>query len=262
MNAVTGLSATGFDLRLLAAASTLALVSVRFLGLFLSMPLLSFRAFPLSLRVAPVLLLSVVVAPLVALPDMAEIGMLTVLGELAIGLVCGFSLRLAMLAVDFLSESLAMHSGFSFAQSIAPDAALPSTVLGELLGMAVVAVLFIGDVHLLFIERIATSFAAVPFGAWPMGWNMPALLALMASAFSIGLVMSVGSFALYLFTNFMLGLINRISPQLNLMSVGFSISAPLALVVVALVALQLPVLTELISSAALTFVDRGLLHAR
>ena len=84
----------------------------------------------------------------------------------------------------------------------------------------------------------------------------------MASAFSIGLVMSVGSFALYLFTNFMLGLINRISPQLNLMSVGFSISAPLALVVVALVALQLPVLTELISSAALTFVDRGLLHAR
>jgi flagellar biosynthesis protein FliR len=74
--------------------------------------------------------------------------------------------------------------------------------------------------------------------------------------------MSVGSFALYLFTNFMLGLINRISPQLNLMSVGFSISAPLALVVVALVALQLPVLTELISSAALTFVDRGLLDAR
>jgi flagellar biosynthesis protein FliR len=60
----------------------------------------------------------------------------------------------------------------------------------------------------------------------------------------------------------MLGLINRISPQLNLMSVGFSISAPLALVVVALVALQLPVLTELISSAALTFVDRGLLDAR
>jgi flagellar biosynthetic protein FliR len=128
--------------------------------------------------------------------------------------------------------------------------------------MAVVAVLFIADVHLLFIERIATSFAAVPFGAWPVGWNMPALLALMASAFSIGLVMSCGSFALYLFTNFMLGLINRISPQLNLMSVGFSISAPLALVVVALVALQLPVLTELISSAALTFVDRGLLHAR
>jgi flagellar biosynthesis protein FliR len=60
----------------------------------------------------------------------------------------------------------------------------------------------------------------------------------------------------------MLGLINRISPQLNLMSVGFSISAPLALLVVALVALQLPVLTELISSAAINFVDRGLLRAR
>ena len=262
MNAVNGLSAAGFDLRLLAMASSLALVSVRFLGLFLALPLLSFRAYPLSLRIAPVLLLSVGVAPLVELPMMTEIGMLTVGSELAIGLICGLSLRLAMLAVDFLAESLSMHAGFSFAQTIAPESALPSTVLGELLGMGVMAVLFIGDVHLLFIDRIASSFAAVPFGAWPAGWNLPALLALMANAFSIGLVMSCGSFALYLFTNFMLGLINRISPQLNLMSVGFSISAPLALVVVALVALQLPVLTELISSAALGFVDRGLQHAR
>ena len=60
----------------------------------------------------------------------------------------------------------------------------------------------------------------------------------------------------------MLGLINRISPQLNLMSVGFSISAPLALVVLALLALQLPAIAELIAQQALGFVDLGLAGAR
>ncbi len=259
------MSAVDFDLRLIeSAAAAMALVSVRFLGLFLALPLLSFRAFPLALRIAPVLLLTLAVAPS-ALPSpsqLQQLGLLTVGSELAIGVVCGLALRLAMLAVDFLAESVSMHAGFSFAQTVAPETALPSTMLGELLGMALLATLFATDVHLLFIERIANSFAAVPFGAWPAGWDLPAVLGLMASAFSIGLVLSCGSFVLYLFTNFMLAVITRISPQLNLMSVGFSISAPLALLVVALVALQLPALAELIASAALNFVDRGLTNAR
>jgi len=164
--------------------------------------------------------------------------------------------------VDYLAESLSMHAGFSFAQTVAPDAALPSTVIGELLGMSVLASLFLADVHLLFIERLAFSFISVPFGTWPSAWDAAAVLELMATAFSIGLVMSCGSFALYLFANFTLGMINRISPQLNLMSVGFSVTAPLALVVIALVTLQLPVLSEIIAAAALKFVDQGFLYAR
>ena len=261
---MNGISASGFDLSLMALGATAALASVRFLGLFLALPLLSFRAFPLSLRIAPVLLLTLAAAPRLTLTavELQGLGLLAVVSELAIGLVAGLALRLAMLSVDFVVEALSMHAGFSFGQTIAPESALPSTALGELLGMSVLAVFFVGDLHLLFIERIADSFAVVPFGAWPAGWQLPALLSLVSGAFSVGLVMSCGSFALYLFTNAMLGLVNRISPQLNLMSVGFSISAPLALVVLALLALQLPVLTELISNSALEFVDLGLRHAR
>ena len=254
------MNAASFDLSLLSTASTLMLASVRFLGLFLALPLLAFRSFPMSLRIAPVLLLALVAAPQVELSaaQLKDLGPLSVASELAIGIVAGLSLRLAMLAVDFVAEALSMHAGFSFSQTVAPESALPSTVLGELLGMSVLAVLFAGDVHLLFIERIAESFAVVPFGAWPSGWNLPGVLGLMGRAFSVGLVLSCGSFALYLFTNTMLGMINRISPQLNLMSVGFSISAPLALVVMALLAFQLPVLSDLITNSALEFVDLGL----
>ena len=192
----------------------------------------------------------------------AQQGRLVVAVELGNGVVMGLPLRLAMLAVDFHAESLSMHAGFSFAQTVAPDAALPSTVIGELLGMSVLASLFLADVHLLFIERLGQSLVAVPLGTWPSAWDATAVLGLMGTAFSIGLVMSCGSFALYLFANFTLGMINRISPQLNLMSVGFSVTAPLALVVIALVVLQLPVLAEIIASAALRFVDQGLLNAR
>ena len=43
-----------FDLRMIEVFGTAAaLVSVRFLGLFLALPMLSFRSFPISLRIAP-----------------------------------------------------------------------------------------------------------------------------------------------------------------------------------------------------------------
>jgi len=258
------MTADGLNLLLMGTVASWTLVSVRFLGLFLALPMLGFRAYPLALRMAPVLALTWLVAPQVALTpaQVAQVGMLMVGSELAIGLVAGLALRLAMLAVDYTAEVLAMLAGFSFGQTVAPDSALPSTVLGELLAMSVLAVLFAADVHLLFIERIAQSFASVPLGSWPTGWSASALLALVSGALQVGLVMSCASFGIYLFNNFMLGLINRISPQLNLMSVGFSISAPLALVVLALLVFQLPAIAELIAQQALAFVDLGLAGAR
>lgn len=250
------MNATGLDAALLNLAATHLLASVRFLGLFLSLPLLSFRGLPLSLRVGPVLVLALVAAPPSGAPVTADL--LCVGSELAIGLLMGWSLRLAMLSVDLTTEALSMHSGFSFAQIVAPEAALPSTALGELLGMGLLAILFVSDLHLVFIERLAASMSRVPLGSWPSGWTLPGLLTLITSAFSTGLVLSCGSFALYLFSNTMLGLISRVSPQLNLMAVGFSISAPLAVLVMLMLVLQLPALSEAIATAALAFVGQGL----
>ena len=60
----------------------------------------------------------------------------------------------------------------------------------------------------------------------------------------------------------MLGLLNRSSPQLRLVTACLSLSAPLALVVLALLALQLPAIAELIVQQALGFVDLGLAGPR
>jgi flagellar biosynthetic protein FliR len=250
------MSPNALDAALLDLAATHLLASVRLLGLFLSLPLLSFRALPLSLRVGPVLILALVAAPPSGAPVNADL--LCVGSELAIGLVMGWSLRLAMLAVDLTTEALSMHSGFSFAQTVSPQAALPSTALGEFLGMGLLATLFVSDLHLIFIERLATSMSYVPLGTWPSGWKLQGLVTLITSAFSMGLVLSCGSFALYLFSNTMLGLIGRISPQLNLMAVGFSINAPLAALVMLMLVLQLPALSDAIATAALAFVGQGL----
>lgn len=254
-----------FDLRLVQQAATaLALVGARLLGLFLTLPLLSMNAWPLRLRITPVLALTLALTP-TALPtpeQAAHIGWLGVAAELGLGAIAGLALRVAMLAVDFMVEALSMHAGFSFAQTVAPDVAMPSTALGQLVGMAMIALLFAGDVHLLFIERIARSLATVPFGAWPAGFTPVALLQLLTQSFALGLLMSCAGIAVYLLMNVMLGMLNRISPQLNLMSVGFSISVPLALLVLALVAGRLPLLAETLVARALAFVDAGFAGAR
>jgi flagellar biosynthesis protein FliR len=256
-----GLVIAGSDLEGIAAA--LALVAVRFLGLFLALPMFALRGLPMSLRVAPVLAIAFALWPEVlrAMPAVTP-GPLAVITEFAIGATFGLSLRVAMLAIDVIAESLGIHTGLAFGQTISPDSVLPSTALGEFIGVGLLAVLFAMDAHLLFVQAVADSFRALPPGAPPPGQLFEAFLQLLVSGFSIGVVVASGSFALYLMVNFVLGAINRISPQLNLMTVGFSANAPLALVVLALLAMQMPVLGSTVLQAALDFLDAGGLRVR
>ena len=256
-----GLTIAGSELEKIAAA--LALVSVRFLGLFLALPMFALRGFPMSLRVAPVLAIAIALWPEV-LKTMPEVvpGPLTAMTEFAIGAIFGLSLRVAMLAIDVIAESLGIHTGLSFGQTISPDSVLPSTALGEFIGVGLLATLFAMDAHLLFVQAVADSFRHLPPGAFPTEGLLEAFLHLLSSSFSIGIVVASGSFALYIMVNFVLGAINRISPQLNLMTVGFSANSPLALVILALLALQMPNLGAAVLQAALDFLDAGGLRVR
>ncbi len=256
-----GLEFVAADLEGLALA--LALVSTRFLGLFIVLPLFALRGLPMSLRTAPVLAIAFAVWPQVldAMPAVAP-NPLTVASEFAIGAIFGLSLRVAMLVIDVVAESLGIHTGLSFGQTISPDSVLPSTALGEFIGVGLLCTLFAMDAHLLFIEAVADSFSLLPPGALPAAGLPMAFVKLVTSGFSIGVVVASGSFALYLAVNLVLGAVNRISPQLNLMTVGFSANAPLALIILALLTLQMPELASAVLQVALTFLQDSGLRAR
>ena len=215
------------------------LVSVRLFGSFLSMPLFALRAVPLRIRLGLALVLAWVLLPTLSQDsavrfNINDLTWLSVAKELLLGVAAGWLVRVGLTAFDFLAEVLSMQAGLSFAASFNQDSALASGLTGELLGLLAIALAFALNIHLVFLDFLLSSFKLVPLGNWPTNLDWPAVLPLIVQAFALGAVFAMPAFAIYFLFNTTQGILARVSPQMNLFSVGFAIMVPLAFVVIAL----------------------------
>jgi flagellar biosynthetic protein FliR len=214
------------------------LMSIRILGVFLAMPLFAFKALNMRLRVVVSLLLAYFV--LISMPAVSQnvvvqdFSLLAVLSELGIGLVCGWVMRVGLISIDMLAEALSMQAGLSFAATFTHDPALASGLIGELLGMIALALAFALNVHLIFLEVMLQSFTLVPVGQWFETLSLDAVLKLLAQTFALGIVVAVPTFVVYYMFNMTQAILARVSPQMNLFSVGFAMMVPLAFAIIAL----------------------------
>ena len=231
-------------------AELLMLVSMRVLGFFLVVPLFAFRANPLRVRVLLSLVIALGLMPLVSMQRIPTVsfapGYLLSFIELAIGMAGGMIVRLGFMAIDVLAEVLSMQSGLSFAVSYARDPALSSGLMAEFLGLLSLALAFVLNIHLLMLDILLGSFKLLPFGVWPTAWHMDALIALVQDTFVLGLVLSLPAIAVYWLFNMTQSVLARVSPQMNLFSIGFSVMIPISFVVIAF---MLPQFSDIIVRA-------------
>jgi flagellar biosynthetic protein FliR len=223
------------------------LISLRIFGLLVSAPMFAFRSMPMRLRVLLAVVIGLSLSPMIK-PDPAILSGTTVTffvaaTELAIGLMAGYVIRLGLMAFDVLSETLSMLAGFSFASTVGRDPNISSGLIGELLLLTAVALAFALNIHLVLFEIVLTSFKAVPFGTWPSAWDAQAIVALVVKAFQFGMVISMPGIIVYLVFNMLQAILGRTSPQLNLFSVGFAVSVPIAFL---LIIILLPDMTAIV----------------
>ncbi len=226
------------------------LISVRLLGCFMAMPLFAFRSAPMRLRVLLALVIAFALVPMVqsdlpAMENMAP-GYAMVFVEFAVGLSSGWMVRVGLSAVDMLADILSQQSGLSFAATLQQDTNLASGLVGEFLGLLAIALAFTMNVHLVMLELLVNSFKVLPLGTWPSAWSWPAILSLVQDAFVLGLVLALPAIVIYFLFNMTQAILARVSPQMNLFSVGFAIMIPVAFVVIVLL---LPSFAELVEAA-------------
>lgn len=231
-------------------ATVLMLVSLRILGFFLAMPLFAFRALPIRFRVVLSLVLALGLAPLVTPQSLTATslapGFMLSFIELAIGLASGFMVRMGLMAIDLLAELLSMQSGLSFATTFTRDPTLASGLMGEFLGLLALALAFVMNIHLLILDILLSSFRVLPFGVWPTAWGTDAWVMLLQDAFVLGVILSLPAITVYGLFNMTQSILARVSPQMNLFSIGFSVMIPLAFVVIGF---MLPAFPEIIQRA-------------
>ncbi len=216
-------------------------------ALFLASPVFGARTVPVRIR----LILAVVVTMLIqpTLPYLTEIepfsalGMLTILQQLAVGLVMGLVLQIMFATLVMAGQVMATTMGLGFASSVDPQNGIQVTMLGQL--YLIIATLFFLaiDGHLMLLKLLADSFVAIPIGSEMIStqvfWSVALFSSQMfVSAVLIALPVTIG----VLLVNLGFGVMTRAAPQLNIFAVGFP-TTMLAGFVLSL--LTLPVLSPL-----------------
>jgi flagellar biosynthesis protein FliR len=221
------ISVTSAQLNLWLAAFVFPLARV--LGLMATAPVFGNAAIPRRIRLALGLAIAFAIAP--ALPAMPAIpagsweGLIILAQQVLIGVLMGFTLRVAFVAIDVAGELVGLQMGLSFAVFYDPQTSAQTPVLAEFLSLLTTLIFLAMNGHLLTISVLAESFELLPVAGAPISMNSSeALLRWSATMFSTGVLLSLPMVAALLIANIAMGVLSRVAPQLNLFAVGFPVT--------------------------------------
>lgn len=218
----------------------LALVLMRISGLFLTAPVFGSRMIPVKIRIAMALALSFMVVPMVDASSLGRIGFAEGLVgascELAIGAAMGLSLSIVLGLAELAGFLVGQQAGLALGQVVDPTQNAQASVIGQVYTIVVtVLFLLVGGLRAAILALLET-YRVIPLLSYRPGESVVLLLveSLAASAM-VGFRLAAPVMIALLLVLIGLSVLSRTMPQLNILSVGFSLKVLLALGAVALV---------------------------
>lgn len=222
-----------------------ALVWVRFLGLVATMPFLLGKPVPVPARVAFAALLAVshtawllpAVRPLIT-ENMLTLSLLFA-KEAIFGIAMGTMIGLVFHIFESAGNMIDNQRGTAIARVLIPElGSMESQTAQFLFSLATVTYLALGGHHLFF-QTVANSFEWLPVLVMPHiapGWQpfLSHFAGMTANLLSASFAISAPVIIAILLADIILGIANRISPQMNVYELGFNIKGVIGVIVLTL----------------------------
>ena len=220
------------------------------IGAFLMvMPVVGGSFVPVRVRLLLALALTIVITPLVPNTEYPEVlsvaGLVTMIQEIGIGVVMGFSVQLVFDAIALGGQVIGMSMGLGFAVFLDRARGVSIPVLGQLFLMLAMLVFLAIDGHLALIQLLARSFTAWPIAAGSL--TLPVLTEVLVwtgQLFVLAMKIALPAVTALLVVNLSFGVMSRAAPTLNLFAVGFPVAMLLGF---AVIFLNMGVLVENVS---------------
>ena len=199
---------------------------IRILAMLATAPVFDNRTIQRRTRVGLAALIAILMMPLLPAPPVLNSAQAipVLLQQILIGVSRGFSMRLVFAAFEMAGDLLGLQMGLAFAQFIDPARGGQTPLIGSFLGVLASLVFLVIDGHLLVIAAVVQSFELIPISA-DLSVVNPQNIAMAGSImFMLALQISLPVLAAVLISNIVLGILARAAPQLNVMSIGFSIT--------------------------------------
>ena len=202
---------------------------VRMLALISTAPIFSEATMPRSAKIGLAALLAIVITPTLgpmpSVPLVSVGGFWILIQQVLIGAAMGFSMRMVFTMVQAAGEYAGLQMGLSFAVFFDPSSGGNTMVLSRLLNVMAILIFLAVDGHLMLVMTLAESFHTLPIADTPLaasGWFL--LVSAGSHIFSDGLMLALPLIAILLTLNLAMGILNRVSPQFSIFSVGFPVT--------------------------------------
>src|SRR5215212_3233765 len=201
-------------------ATAFMLTFARVGTLVMLMPGIGEQMIPPRARLSLALLLTLVLFPLTRTllpsggPPASVIGVL--IGEIAVGLVLGLSVRMVVAALQTAGNIVAQQLGLAFAMSVDPAMGGQQAAIGNFLTLLGITLIFAADLHHLALMAIRDSYAFMPPAGVPEVGDA-GMLAIKAVGRGFALAVQIAApFIVFgILFNLGLGVLSRLMPQLQ-----------------------------------------------
>lgn len=201
---------------------------VRMLAFIHFAPIFDNPSLSVRIRIILALALAIIITPMINAPvpeGLLTMRMLLLTAEQIIwGLLFGLMMQFVFLALQLAGQILSFNMGMSMAVMNDPASGASTTVLSEFIYIYAALLFFAMDGHLLLVSVLYKGFLYWPIGnalnpqtlrsvALAFGWVLSAATLLALPTTFIMLIVQMG-----------FGFLNRVSPALNLFSLGFPVN--------------------------------------
>lgn len=192
-------------------------------------PLLDNRAFTRKAKIGLALLLSIVMTPMLAhnvvLRELMSVSSLILTGEQILwGFLFGQMLWWTFWALQAAGNVLSMNMGLGMAVMNDPGSGNSTMVISQIIQVWAALLFFSMDGHLLLLTILYSGFSYWPIGQAINEISLRTLSGGVGWILSGALLLAMPTVIIMMLVQGAFGLLNRVSPTLNLFALGFPIS--------------------------------------
>lgn len=165
-----------------------------------------------------------------------------VMKEAVTGLLIGFAANLCSTVVSFAGHVADMEMGLSMASMMDPATKESSTISGIYYNYMVLLMLMISGMHRYLLKAFAETYTLIPVNGaiFKTDELMKAMTGFMSDYIVIGFRICLPIFAVMIILNAVLGILAKVSPQLNMFAVGIQMKVLVGISILFLSTAMLP----------------------
>lgn len=171
-----------------------------------------------------------------------------IIEEAVVGLLLGLAAQFSMMIVSFAGHIVDMEIGFSMAQIMDPSTRQNLTLTGMLYNYIFSLLLIVSGMYKYFIEALVDTFKLIPVGGVQfIIYDLYNAFGKMLSDYIIiGFRIALPVFCTILLLNGFLGIMAKVSPQMNMFAVGMQLKVLTGLGILFVTASLLPSAAEFV----------------